>query len=230
MPKKQLSEADVCKEMIAYLEERGWCCYQEVSFKGERGRADIVAVYDGRIVWVIEAKKALNLDVLAQAYDWVGVAHYVSIVVPYPARGEWAKKGFVKQVLGDQGIGLFYTCKTSDVRVATPVHARLNRSAHRHTEKLLSQLRPEHQTFAAAGTSGTFWTPYKESCREILKEVSGTPGINFTELMKRVGKMHYSSPSSARSTMLKRIIRGHVPGVHITRVGKEFRVYPGAQK
>jgi hypothetical protein len=224
MPKKPVAEADLCKSLIKDLTARGWQCYQEVSFREQHGRADIVAV-QGRVIWVVEAKTSLNLEVVAQAYQWQGHAHLVSILTPTPrVSGDWIKKRFAGVLLRDYGLGLFNCNREGEV--TEKMHPAFRRAAHRNAQALIAQLREEHKTFAVAGTSGKYWTPYKESCRRLAEAVRQSPGISLKALIDQVGKLHYASPASARSTLLDRLSNGQVEGLRIERNGKLIAVFP----
>lgn len=60
------SEAALAAVIVKELRNLGWAVYQEVDFGNKI--ADIIAVWDSKIVWIIETKLHLNLTVLSQAW------------------------------------------------------------------------------------------------------------------------------------------------------------------
>jgi len=80
--RKPSSEQDMAAKVVAWLKEdlQTPDVYQEVEVRGV-GIADIVAVLD-RVLWVIEAKLTLSLQVIYQARRWKGMTHCVSVAVP----------------------------------------------------------------------------------------------------------------------------------------------------
>jgi hypothetical protein len=220
----KFSEADLCQIAVKYLEEQGWECYKEVCFQGLEGRADIVGVFDKRLLWIIEAKLHLNLDVIAQASEWQGHAHLVSILTPYPKNGDYVKRRFTTKLLRGLGVGQIQASRDETLRIFS--EARLDRAAHRLAKGLIEQLRPEHKVYAQAGTNGGYWTPYKETVRQVQEYVKANPGISLGEAIEKLGKLHYASKSSARATLRKRIEWGQFKGIRMERTGRELRLFP----
>ncbi len=220
-----MSEADLCQAAIPWLESRGWTLYFEVSFKGHSGRADIVAVKD-HLVWLIEAKKAANLDVISQAYEWVDDAHMVSILTPtMKFRGQWAKKSALPVILAHLGIGHLKINRDMELIEALVPPLREGLAA----ASMLRQLRPEHQTFAAPGTAGTFWTVFKETCGKVAQIVADSPGITVKDLVDKHGKFHYAKESSAKTSLANRAARGFIKGVRVelAKSPSAMRLFPG---
>src|SRR3989304_1278839 len=104
---KKLTEVDLAKPVISYLEERGWDVYQEVLIYGKI--ADIVATFD-KLTWIIECKTSLSLKLLEQIYAWRGRANFLSIAIPTTV-GD----GFVKNLLINNRIGVLSVNKYSEV-------------------------------------------------------------------------------------------------------------------
>ena len=217
MPK--ITEVDIARVVIDYLE--GGEIYQEVCGRG--GRADIVYVC-GQTVWVIEVKLSLSMSLLSQATNWVGKAHYVSIATP---RRQSDKNHAAMQFLKWKGIGYLYVDAKRN-RVQEVVKASLNRTAR--VEYLKNCLCEQQKTFAPAGNaSGQYWTPYRETCRNVLSKVTRRPGVTLKELLDGL-KHHYASFSSARSSIRHWADSGKIPGVEIRRDGRLLRFYPTIRK
>ena len=97
---KKLTEVDLAKPVISYLEERGWDVYQEVLIYGKI--ADIVATF-GKLTWIVEVKTSLSLKLLEQIYAWRGKANFISIAIPsnsYPGGDCFVKDILVKNKIG----------------------------------------------------------------------------------------------------------------------------------
>lgn len=203
------SEVQLARAVIAWLRERGWEIYQEVEIR-DYDIADIIAT-QGKLVWIIEAKLALNLTLLAQAHRWTRCAHYVSIAVPAPrrARANRDASRFARKVASDYGMGCFdvndfgHVVETVDAPLRRVVNAQLVHDA----------LREEHKTYAEAGSAtGRRWTPWKETCARIKAFVTEHPGVDLKTLVDAV-KHHYRGNASARSALRRQLERGVIEGV-----------------
>jgi hypothetical protein len=215
--KEKLTEADLAREVVAWLIDQQWEVYQEVQPERYSHVADIVAVQRG-LVWVVECKLTMCLDVLAQAFNWREFAHYTSICVPRCADRNY---NLVWRILKAHGIGWI---KSGGGTTAETHPAMLNRRAR--AGELLRVLRPEHKTFAEAGTaSGRRWTPFRATCEELRRLVDRQPGISLTDAVKRIAN-HYATPASARSNLKHWIGAGKVEGVVMAREGKHLLLYP----
>ena len=95
------SEVKLAEKVIEYLQDLKWEVYQEVTIHGQI--ADIVAIQNG-LIWIIECKKSLSLDVIAQAEHWTHYANYVSVAVPKTYRNNNGRQ-FAYKVLKQYGIG-----------------------------------------------------------------------------------------------------------------------------
>lgn len=201
--------------VIAWLHERHWEVYQEVT--AGMSVADIVATC-GPLVATVELKVNLTFDLLAQAARWRWDAHMVWVAVPW-AR---ADRRMAERVFADHGIGLLVV---EEGKVASERHPpALNRKAD--AARLRGFLRPEHQTFAAAGTStGERWTTFKSTCAELLRHVTAHPGALMNDALKSI-QHHYASASSARAHLSKLIEKGVVKGIRLERDGRRLRLHP----
>jgi hypothetical protein len=220
-----MTEIDLAAQIIKWLKDRDWIVHQEVLIPGVKGPADIVAVKDG-MVWFIETKLSLNLDLLGQAYRWLGMAHRVSMGLPYPKRGEYDKKMFVGQFCSDYGIS---TIKVDHRGKLHFHHLRAERAPVEQAaiDFVMANLCEEQKTYAPAGGRGNkIWTPYKSTCQIVVKHVQDHPGCTIAELVETCGRLHYSSNACARSTLLKRIAHGAVKGVTMIQHGSDYHLFP----
>jgi len=218
------SEEQLAAHVVAWLQEWHWDVYQEVAALTNDAVADIVAV-QGPLLYVIECKRSLSLQVIAQAERWRCYANLVSVATP--AGRERAQHGFARRHLFEPlGIGwLKVDGPISDS--CDGIRERVTPRKHRRTiARLRDALRDEHRTFAKAGNArGSYWTPFQATCREVQAAVSKRPGITMKELVDSI-RHHYASTASARNTLAKWIQQGIVEGVEARREGRALRLYP----
>lgn len=189
--------------------------------------ADLVA-RQGRILWVIELKRSLNFDVIAQADFWHGRAHYTSVATPH-TRAHPRGRALAMRVLDWKGIGYLPIhaphsgCEAS-VAAGIVQRGSLNRRAC--SEVLHGSLTEEQKTFAQAGNAeGKRWTPFQRTCREVRECVAKEPGIHLKKLVDSINH-HYASDASARSSLSTLIRGGQVEGVEARIEGRYLRIYP----
>lgn len=219
-------ETAVAAAVVAWLRspQRGgvWEVYQEVEAPG--GRCDIVAVRDGT-VWAIEVKVSLSLALLEQAVHWLPYAHQVSLVASF-RRSKAAYQH--RELLARLGLGLL-AVPTPSSSYQYGVYEPIKPTAQPAdlVGMMLQQLRPQQRT-NTAGSQGGFWTPYKESCTTLLQYVVQHPGCSLKQAITDLGKLHYSSPGSARSALTKRLRQRVVPGIWQDRTGTLWHAPLGA--
>jgi hypothetical protein len=218
------TEADLAAVVVGWFRAAGATVYQEVEHRG--GVADIVAVRDG-VLTVVECKLGMNLHVLEQAHRWVGRAHRTYAAVPALAATTRHHNRFAGKVCGALGIGILEVVvpisdEAGRVRIATPAaeHAVVARP-----DGLASVLRPEHETFAAAGTSGgPRFTPFRATAVALAGYVATHPGVGIREALRAVPTHWAKLPSMTWVAGL--IGRGIVPGCRVEGAGKQRRLYP----
>lgn len=236
-------ETDVAKPIIPYLQDLQWTVYQEVRPRWGGPVADLVGVQDTGLshplIWVVEVKVSLSLDLIAQALDWKRDANFISIAIPNPKKG---KKGYrdksrgrllAEKILRDNGIGLmevemdhFIGSAPDLTRVKPLVDPKLHRRK-RFSLDWTEVLQEEHKSFSEAGSvGGGYWTPFKKTCREVLSIVTKEPGTTMNEIVSRLKEHHYSSDQSARSCLRNWIAEGKVPGVTCVREKNRFTYFP----
>lgn len=225
---KPKAETEIGRVVVAWLAASGWDVYQEVQPHAYGAVADIVATR-GPLVWIIECKAALGLGVLEQALAWKGLAHYLSVASP-PWGVRPRRRRVFDLVFHESGIGWLgvktgepsYYLQPSVEEVVAP---RLARTAivtsWRHV------LTEAHKTYAEAGSAGGgFLTAWRASCDRVAAWVGRNPGASMKDMMTELGRLHYATPASARSAMVRCIQRGEVRGVRCERDGRALRLYP----
>jgi hypothetical protein len=220
--REKMSEVQLAAMIVSDLKSDGWEVYQEVVLEAGDGPADIVAVRGG-LIWIIETKMSMTLDLIGQAYRWIGSAHWVTMAIPYPKRGENDKKRMVSQFCRDYGVSLMKIDSRNKVHLDNwQKPADIDTAT---AEYVISQLHEEQKTFALAGSNGGHWTPYKSTCIMVKNHVLANPGCSIESLVKDVGRMHYKTEASARSTLQERVAYGAVPGVTLQWDGKIPRLF-----
>lgn len=206
----KLRETDLAKMVIDILAEQNWEIYQEVCCGS--GRCDIVAKREP-ILWAIECKLFFGLAVLEQAARWRHRANYVSIAVSK------APSEFGRNICKDLGIGILTTYGYGRI-IAEVEKPKLFRKIKKSFE-----LEEEHKWFCEAGSnSGTYWTPFKKTVRELIRVVTNQPGIEFNKLIKEVDH-HYRSYSTAKSC-LRGFIGDVIPELRTEIVDRKLCVFP----
>ena len=209
------SEKELAAHIISYLREDGFDVYQEVPFNGVA--ADIVATR-GPLLAVVETKKNLGLDVLEQCCGWLNYANIVYAGVWKPKRSQTT---FGRRVAAKYGIG------TIEVNVPklNPDNTRADINIKpEYRRKILPNLRdalrPEMMTgeYGAAGTNrGGRFTPFKQTCEELLRIARAEPGIEIKRAISKIRKHHYSSDSAARVNIKNHIESGIITGLTLAR-------------
>jgi hypothetical protein len=225
----KIKETDLGKTIVLWLQSEGWDVYQEVQPHGGRV-ADVVAVRSGILI-VIELKTSLTFELLDQVLGWKAYAHHVYAAVPR-AKGDGRRMAY--RVFGEHGIGVieldrnaFASIDNGDSfrsHVRTVAAPALNRKAY--VARIRDSLRPEHKTFALAGSArGGHFTEFKATCDRLRGYVNTSPGTTLKDAIAEV-KHHYATDASARVHLAKLILSGVVKGIRCEKIGKKLSLYP----
>lgn len=207
------NEADLARAVVTELQRQGFETYEEVSMGYGEHRADIVAVR-GPVFCVVECKVTFGLNLLNQLMRWLGGAHLV-----IGAHGFAKKSVAAERMARHEGFGLW---SIGAEEINERVAPRLNRAASVRLLRLA--LREDHRSgeFAKAGSQGGYWTPFRQTCRDLTAIVKEQPGIELRAALKLV-KHHYANERSAVSAIPTIIKRGLLPGM--TADGKPLRLF-----
>ena len=206
---------------MAWLRDLRWTVYQEVQVHTHGRVADIVAT-QGPILWVIETKLSLSLDVVEQALKWAGNAHYVSVAVP---RGTHRVQSLfdhelIYDVLNWKGVGLILVGEDG---AAEFIHPQLRRRINAHP--IRDALRDKQQTYAPAGNAdGKRWSPFDQTCEQVVAIVGDRPGIETSELLSQLS--YHWKTSTAESNLFELGKRGEIHGVEMRYGNRKWRWYP----
>lgn len=216
------TEADLAKLVVAWLESLGWDVYQEVQ-PFSNGVADIVAI-NGAALCVVECKLSMGLRVLSQADDWRRSSNMTYVAVPAYSRNRDERFAFgIARLLG---IGVLQVRTGSIGRASSEVTEAVRPEIRRRCQNNLREVLSDKQkTFAAAGNSeGKRWTPFQNTYENVRNYVRSNPGAPMKKVIDNI-KTHYSTPSSAKQSLLKWIENGSVEGLGIERIGRTARVW-----
>jgi len=252
-----IRETDVAAAVVRWLEEFDWTVYQEVSLGASARTVDLVAVR-GPLIWAIECKVSLGLAVLEQAHDLLGLAHYVSVAVQSRRRGEVGRfaKDAMKTMgigmftvrhryIGGVGEGLTWVAERDiDPRLCRHVGRVATYGARQTYRKILPMdqrkappypylrdlLVEAQRTYAVAGNPRSArWSPWVQTCEEILRYVQEHPGCAPAACIKMIPH-HYQTEATARGSMVAWVRDRRVPGVEQRCEGRKIMWWPVEQK
>ncbi len=206
-----MTEVELAASVVAWLRSQRWEVYQEVGTGYACPVADIVAV-NGSLHWIVACKTSLSLAVLSQALWWTTQAHYVSVATLVPTR-KTRKRGWpcraAHTLLHDHGIGLLTVARAGEHPVEEHRAPTLNRKA-RGVGRYLTD---EQKDWAPAGGTGEGrWTPYAQTCRNLVGYVRTHCGCTLRDAMEHLSH-HYRSDASARANLNQWLSRGKVKGI-----------------
>lgn len=217
--KIKITEEQIAAIVVQWLTDMRWTVYQEVQCESYGKIADIVARNEKGILWIIETKQTFGLKLLDQAYKWIGMAHYISVAVP-----KFQISFIGDKILKSCGMGYLYVNTENTVREL--IHPNFQRKLSLFN--IGTYLTDAHKTFAKAGNArGDRYTPFQQTCRNILNWVKLHPGITLKELLSDKNfKTHYCSINTAKSCILKWGTQGLIKGVEFRLEGKSYKLYP----
>lgn len=212
----RLKETDLAQHAIDYLTKEHWDVYPEVQLFLLGRVADIVAKHN-RLIWVVECKTTLTLDVMAQADHWRYYANYVSICVPAIKRKAYStNKGreFAYRVLKEKGIGVIEVDTWGETTfINTKNGPALNRKAS--SSYFHNCLHDGHRIMGVAGSSNAErWTPFKQTVADITNFVKNNDGCSLKDAIDNVDH-HYASYSTARSSIYKFLGTSVIPDIKV---------------
>jgi len=216
-----LKESDIAKIIINWFEGNGYTIYKEVVNTGSgKNRADIIAVKNGEYT-VIETKVSFGLTVIEQGFKWSEYSHYRYIGLPYSSKRNSRTFGY--NICRDLGIGVIEVDKHKNVRI-------VHESAFTKTPNLPPLY--EEQKYQEAGvkpTKDSYVTPFKFTCRELIKYVKDNGDTSLLSVIKKINH-HYKSDSSAQNALIKLIKIGVLPELEIYKDGRTTCVRLSSRK
>lgn len=212
------TEQDLAARVVRWLADQDFQVYQEVQLLYGGRIADIVG-RRGAVLIVVETKLQFGLDVVEQAFRWIGDANYVLVAIPALRR----RGGLLlERICRDEGVGVLLA---NEYRVEEVIAPRLFR---RIGDRLRNGLVEAQQTWAAAGNAdGKRWSPFQQTARTVAEYVGEHPGCTLRELVTGI-RHHYFTSATARGALRKWIELGKIPGARMERHGRELRLFPVA--
>jgi hypothetical protein len=211
---QQEREVEMAARVVRALEEHGCDVYQEVVFRGHM--FDIVCL-KGDELWIVEAKKQWNIQLLGQCVEALPFANRVFAAAPPSGHDKsW--------LFGRLGIGVVY------IRSATAVIAGdlppLTAADPKIVANLRRRLRPQHKTYAPAGCNGGIrFTPWRSTAADVTEYVAEHPGSLVYDVVAAIDH-HYANAQTARARLPALIKAGLIPGVRLDRVTGKSRLFP----
>jgi hypothetical protein len=206
------SETELGRKVVSYLVSEGWEVFQEVQYSSHTRRADIVA-RRGSIVWVIELKNSLSLDVISQAMEWTGWAHLISVAVPSITK--WTGGRYLgERILKEKGIGLI----TVEFLVFRCEWGRFDRKPQL-LPRLQKALIDERKTYAEAGSQHNYYTSFRATTDKLRKYLGKAGEATMKEIVEQIDH-HYNSDSTARACLTRWIKEGVIEGIGSRTTGR----------
>lgn len=201
-----MKETDLFEPVKAWLEDKGYDVYTEVISHSAGGRADIVAV-SGPAVAVVEMKRSLTLDLLAQAARWKLYSNYIYIAVPQGKNRRVSN--YVKKILRREGIGLLevvFPDKTWYQRQPYVQNTERCRFHRRIDDHLRESLTEKHKELPGGHAGGGYITEYSQTIdrvRDYLKYDARGEWAALNDILDHC-ETHYASPKSSLAAALKK--------------------------
>jgi len=213
-----MKETELAEHVIAWIREKRpeWNIWTELKPGWYSGVADIVCVKEEQmndcsdseeVIWVIEVKTSLSLQVIRQAYKWD--VDYRSVAVPR-VKSKTAKKSrrfWYGYMSNQMNIGSL-VISSHGVREARKAskHKITYNNQWGDKHKLLAMCGELTKGFSKAGSvSGGYWTPYAQTMKDVKKYIENNPYCTVKQIVEDCGKFHYASEKSARSTLTMRL-------------------------
>ena len=203
-----MKETELASKVVKYLQDDKWEVYQEVKFSKYLGSsiADIVALRNN-LIWIIECKTSLTLDVMEQANGWKVPLR--SVAVPYSKtrykKNKKQKGGYIGyRVAKDYlKIGIIIVGEIVSEPVFPPILRQFYKNGNR-LRKLLVDEQKNGEYSSAGSKGGGYYTPYQKTIKYVKEYIKSNPGKTFKEIINYIdgGRFHhYSTPASMKQSL-----------------------------
>jgi hypothetical protein len=225
------NEKDISEPLTNFLKNDGWEVYQEVQVELLGPVADVVAVRNG-VIWEIECKTKICIEVFAQAHKWLPYANLVSVCVPVIGQYSNSFENW-KCAAAAMGIGIisvYEKSRTVEKRTyADNPKVAVDLEAHGHSasnDALQNGLRESHKLFISSGKkSRVAITKLQKTMRDLVECVNRHPGIELLSALHKIDH-HYSTDYSAVLGILLQLDKGNLPEITITQRLSRGHLYP----
>jgi len=203
-----MKETELASKVVKYLQDDKWEVYQEVKFSKYLGMpiADIVAVRNN-LIWIIECKKSLTLDVMEQATGWKVPLR--SVAVPYSKtryrKNKKQKGGYIGYRIAKDylKIGIIIVGEFISEPVTPPILRQFYENGNR-LRKLLVDEQKSGEYSLAGSKGGGYYTPYQKTIKYVKSFIKSNPGKTFKEIINYIDGNryhHYSTPQSMKQSL-----------------------------
>lgn len=199
---------DVAIPIAEHLRQHHWDIYPEAQFRTRGPRADIVA-YKNPLLWVIETKSSMNLQVLEQAMRWRDSgALLVSIGIPKPKRKSSQKfvwhSQMVDRICRQEGFGLIFVCSKTHF-VKEVISPRLYRFNYERSRYLITNLDHKMQSQTpGSSAAGGYSTPHQRTLQYALAYLREHSPCSISTLLDNI-KTHFHVRSKARKYLIQHL-------------------------
>jgi hypothetical protein len=207
--KTKISEKDFAKYIIQYLTDFGYEIYQE--YETSAGNIIDIVAKSGNIIWAIETKLSLSLDVIYQAKKNLLYCHFSSICVPSLNTRGSKSRDIAEDILNYYGIGMFTINKYGGID--ENIKPSMNRK--NFSKRLI--FNESRKSYAEAGNSnGHRWTPFQQTKDELINYVKENPGCRLKDAVDNINH-HYSKNSNANASLRHWISTGVIKNIIIDK-------------
>jgi hypothetical protein len=216
----RMKETEIAEKIVNWLVAQHWNVYQEVQLSYMGNIADIMAERQG-VLWVIETKLVMSMDVLNQASSWT--THFRSIAVP-------KSLSKAKRNKRDYGVAKHYymvgVLEIDGDYIDEVLKPPLYLTHHKAAKKILSKLTELHKTYSKAGSyGGGHLTPYKMTMIKIKETIGKYPGCTIDDLFRINGPLHYAHKGSFKGNVLKCLEQYENDWCIVNKEQKPYRLF-----
>lgn len=232
---KRVPETEIGAAVVAWLEADGWDVWQEVQPGAHGGAVCDIVARRGPVVHAVECKAVMSIGVLEQAEHWLNRAHFVSVAVP-PSKG----RSMYERLAVLAGIGVVWvdqrtmwerheqrTLQQVDRWAQAPMRRTVQHRYARPLAEFLTEQR-RHWPATAGNNYSERYTPFRDTCGQLLAVVQATPGITMRAAVAAIKAHHYRTDKAAMGSLMQWVQARKVPGVEARKVdgSRELQLFP----
>lgn len=212
--KIKYSESDLMEFVRSDFENLGYTTYAEVLYNKTGKRCDLYAIIEDKnhqqygMTIAFEAKLSFNLKVIQQANFWKDKAHNVYIIVPTTYKDIQTRK-FAREICEKLGIGVL------EVNILQNKYFMTVKSGFIDKPKYPT-LYKEQKDIISSNNNNSYVTPFKLTVTELNKYMENKKSDYLLNVVKNI-KHHYSSNSSAITSLKNLITKGIIKNFYISR-------------
>lgn len=213
-------EVELGRVVTAHFDRLGGVAFPEVACWAAGDRADLVVVRSDGSLDLVEMKRSPCRKLVDQIRGWSGHADRLWVAYDPPRRGERVQRW--RETFRSLGVGVLHVV---DGRVEVSSEAQEATIWPGARGRLVATLHPLHAVMGEAGNAESrFYTPFRHTCDSARAALLAAPGLCVRELVGRIAH-HYTSDKVARSSLLKWIRIGKVPGIEARAEGNAVRLF-----